>query len=229
MTEPTPILNINLFDIKIPDNVVLYSQFLNEAKDLARNHKALFDEKEIPIDIFHNCSIAYSGIQFSRYLGSACFTAIGKKEVEALRLWYKLFIENSQIPVLNTRVTNEVYYPEITNNLINYSVNDILLKKEIHDEIKGLTNQFAKSDRFEKYLYGNIKSFLQRQLGMHIGEKEYISVKVQEFSSSGYRPTYHGGSLAAFRIKFCTNVYLPHILRLGQAVALGYGLVMHRQ
>jgi len=225
--EPTKILTINLFDIKVPNNVKLFLNFLNGAKDLARENKALFDKEDIPIDIFHNKEITYSGIQFSRYKGSASFTAIGEKEVIALQLWYDLFQKNTEIPLLNTQIINETYTPILGQDFYYYKLSNFLVKKEIHNEIKGLKNQLAKIDRLEKYLYGNIRTFLEHHLGYEFQKDDFISVKIDSFTNNGFKDTYHEGSLKAYLIKFKTNVYLPQTLRLGQSAALGYGIVQH--
>jgi hypothetical protein len=222
-----PIQTINMLDIKVPDNVVLFSNFLNAAKDLAFEHKELFEKESIPTDIFHNEEVNYSGIQFSRYMGAASFTAIGKKEVKALELWFDLFKKKSELPVQNIQIIKEIYYPKIDEQLYSYSITDLLLKKELSEELKELKNKFARINRLEKYLYGNIKRFLFGHLEADINENDFISVRITGHKYAGKRPTYHGGSLSAFHIKFQTNVYLPQTLRLGQSTALGYGSTFH--
>jgi hypothetical protein len=221
------ILTINLLDIKVPDNVVLFSNFLNAAKDLIREHKQLFEKENIPINIFHNESINYSGIQFSRYKGAASFTAIGNKEAKALELWFDLFNKESELSIKNIQIISETYYPKIGDWLYKYEITDLLLKKELARELTELKDKFARVNRLEKYLYGNIKRFLFGHLEAGINENDFISVRVISYRFTGKRPTYHGGSLSAYNIKFQANVYLPQTLRLGQSTALGYGSTFH--
>lgn len=222
-----PILTINLLDVKIPANSRLMTAFLNGMRDVAVENQALFESEGIPADIFHNDKIAYSGIQFTSFKGAASITAVGQKEVKALELWYEIFQKNIGHPEQNTLIIREQFIGQITKDYLNYKAGSLLLKSEIGYEIESLQNQFAIHDRLEKYLYGNIKAFLVRVAGMEIGEHDYISVKVHKYKYHGLKPTFHGGKLPAFDIYFSTNVTLPHTLRLGQAVSLGYGNVIH--
>lgn len=222
-----PILTIRLIDIKVPQEVKLFSNFLNSANDLARENKILFKKAGIPVDIFHNEEVAYSGIQFSRYLGSASFTALGVQEVKALELWYELFKKNTKIPLQNTQTIKETYVPLIADKFYKYHLSQILIEKKIGDELKKLTNKLAKIERLEKYLYGNIMRLVTGHLGYEMTENDYISVRVNKIAPAGVKDTYHGGMLQAYIINFKTNIYLPQTCRLGQATALGYGLVQH--
>jgi hypothetical protein len=225
--NPLPILTLNLLDIKLPANSRLMSAFLNGMREIARENKELFETHEIPTDIFHNDNIAYSGIQFTTVKQAVCITAIGYKEVKALELWYDLFLQNTGNTVQNTVITREQYVGMIANDYYGYRIDSILLKSEIGREIEQLNNHFAVKDRLEKYLYGNIKAFLVRVAGMQIDDNNFISVKVANYKNRGLKPTFHGGKLPAFDIRFAVNVYLPHTLRLGQAISLGYGSVFH--
>ncbi len=226
---PLPILSINLLDIKLPANSRLMSAFLNGMRDIALENKDLFDAHQISTDIFHNDNIAYSGIQFTTVKQAVCITAIGHVEVKALELWYDLFLQNTGNTVQNTVITREQYLAKITTDYAGYRIDSMLIKSEIGQEIEQLNNQFAVIDRLEKYLYGNIKAFLVRVAGMQISEKDFISVKVSKYKNIGLKPTFHGGKLPAYDIRFNVNVYLPQTLRLGQAVSLGYGRVYHEE
>jgi hypothetical protein len=224
---PIPILTLNLLDVKIPNNTELMTIFYNGMRALAEENKELFEREDIPIDIFHNDRIAYSGIQFTRYREAASFTAIGEKEVKAIELWYMLFQKSIGNVEQNHQLIGEKYIPCITEKYQNYKTDNILIKKEIADEIALLKSSFAVRDRLEKYLYGNIKAFLVRVAGMEVSTDDFISVKVKRYSKKGMRNTYHGGKLPAYEIDFAVNVYLPQTLRLGQAVSLGYGDIKH--
>ena len=225
--KPLPILTINLLDVKIPANSSLMTAFLNGMRDVAVENQVLFESEGIPADIFHNDKIAYSGVQFTNIRGFASITAVGPKEVRALELWYEIFRKSIGNPEQNTLIIKEQFIGQITKVYLNYKADSLLLKSEIGYEIENLQNQFAIHDRLEKYLYGNIKAFLVRVAGMEIGEHDYISVKVHKYKYHGLKSTFHGGKLPAFDIYFSTNVTLPHTLRLGQAVSLGYGNVVH--
>ncbi len=222
-----PILTINLLDVNIPANSRLMTAFLNGMREVAVENQELFESEGIPTDIFHNDRIAYSGIQFTSYRGAASVTAVGQTEVKALEMWYEIFKKNIGNQKQNTLIIREQFVGRITNEYLNYKAKNLLLKSEIGYEIGHLQNQFAIYDRLEKYLYGNIKAFLVRVAGMVIGEHDFISVKVHRYKSLGLKPTFHGGKVPAFDLYFSTNVTLPHTLRLGQAVSLGYGNVVH--
>jgi len=222
-----PILTLHLLDVKIPANTRLMTAFFNGMRDTAEANKALFDQEDIPADIFHNDKVAYSGIQFTLYRGGASLTAVGHKEVRALELWYGLYKIETGDAGQNTLRIYEQYFPAITARSIQYHTANMLLKREIADEIEVLKSRFAVHARLEKYMYGNIKAFLVRVAGMELTGQDFISVKVQYCKDLGPKSTYHGGKLTAYEIKFTANVYLPQTLRLGQAVSLGYGNICH--
>lgn len=222
-----PILTLNLLDVKIPASKSLMTAFYNGMLSLAEENRALFEKENIPLDIFHNDTIAYSGIQFTLYKGAVSFTAVGEKEVKAIELWHGLFQESIGYIPQNTVQIREQYIPCLTEKYQYYVTENILVKKEITDEIATLKSIFAKRDRLEKYLYGNIKAFLIRVAGMELTESDYISVKVKRHRIKGPEETFHGGKLRAYEIHFSTNVYLPQTIRLGQSVALGYGEIKH--
>lgn len=224
---PIPILTLNLLDVKIPANTRMKTAFYNGMRALAEENKAMFDKEDIPIDIFHNDKIVYSGIQFTLVRGAASFTAVGEKEVRAIELWYELFRQSIGNIAQNTQFIREQYIPCITEKYYRYFTDNILIKKEIAEEIAALKSSFAIRDRLEKYLYGNIKAFLIRVAGMQLTEADYISVKVNRYQAQSQQHTFHGGKLPAYEIHFATNVYLPQTLRLGQSVSLGYGQIIH--
>lgn len=222
-----PIFTLHLLDVKIPDNTRLRTAFYNGMLALAEENKELFEKEMIPIDIFHNDQIAYSGIQFTLFRGAASFTAVGEKEVKAIEIWHELFKNSIRNAPQNVIKIHEQYIPEITQKYYHYHTDNLLVKKEIAEEIASLKSTFAISDRLEKYLYGNIKAFLIRVAGMEIGENDFISVKANSYVKRGLKNTYHGGKLPAYEIDFVANVYLPLCMRLGQSVSLGYGEVTH--
>jgi len=222
------ILTLRLLDVKIPNNKKLMTIFYNGMLKLTEENSDLFTNEDIPIDIFHNDRIEYSGIHFSRYNGAVEFTALGDKEVRALEIWYCLFHNSINNVIQNIQKIYEVYLPVLTERYIYYTATNLLIKKEIAGEIEEQKNSFAVSDRLEKYLYGNIKAFLILVAGMNLGANDFISVKVRRFEKKGLKNTFHGGKLQAYDIEFSANVYLPQTLRLGQAVALGYGKIMHK-
>lgn len=222
-----PILTLNLLDVKISENSSMMTAFINGIRETATENKDLFEQEDIPVDIFHNDKITYSGVQFTRYHGAFSVTGVGYKEVRAVEIWYRLFQKNTGGMRQNSLTIKEEYIPELTKEYLTYEVSKILLKSEIAEELKTLKNEFAINDRLEKYLYGNIKAFLIRVAGMELCEDDFISVRVKSYKSLGLFPTFHGGKLAAFDIYFSANVLLPHCLRLGQSVSLGYGNVYH--
>ncbi|MCK9220721.1 MAG: CRISPR-associated endonuclease Cas6 [Bacteroidales bacterium] len=202
--------------------------FFNDVKRLIKDNKELFDAEDIPLKIFHDKNIHYSGIQLTRYRGAVEYTGIGEKEVRALEIWYGLYCENDGNVFRNIQVIREYYIPAFTVDYIPYTATNLLVKKEINEDMEKQNSTFAICDRLEKYLYGNIKAFLIRVAGMDLKENDFISVKVIHNEKRGLKNTFHGGKLSAYDIEFSTNVYLPQTLRLGQAVALGYGEIRHR-
>lgn len=223
-----PILTINLVDIQINKTIPGITDFYNhEVLALILKNEKEFLKKNLSITLFHNQEVKYPGIQFTLYCGAASFTAFGHKETDALMLWYRIFRKEHKIKNGNEVIISETYNPILTNNYINYRTVNLLLKKEIGLEVKEIKSSFAVRDRLEKYLYGNIRAFLENIAGMEFSDEDFISVKVNNYDKKGFKPTYHGGKLMAYGIDFAVNVYLPQTLRLGQAVSLGYGDIKH--
>ncbi len=226
--KQTTILTIRLLDIKIPNDPDLYKLFLNGAKDLAAEYKKTFKKKGIKPQIFHNDDVKYSGIQLGRYQGSVEWTAIGEKEVKALKLWYKLFKKQSDIKLKNTVKITEKYTPEYLHYRKKYLAKALLINDDLAKELNDTKDKFAKYDRLEKYLYGNIMRFFNHIGLEHTKDKGFIKINIENVR--GYnkaKKVYHKNKKTAFDIVFTCNFRLPQMVRLGQSTALGYGTVRH--
>ena len=223
-----PIYTLRLLDISIPDDPDVIKLLLNGAKDLAKEHKRAFKKNGIKPDIFHNDDVKYSGIQLSRYQGAPEWTAIGVKEVKALKTWFKLFKKQSDIKLKNIVEIKEKYTPEYLKYRKKYHTGTLLISDDIAKELNNTEDKFAVYDRMEKYLYGNIIRFLKHIGFEHNTDKKFIKVTVINLRShKKAKRVYHKHKKTAFAVTFTCNFRLPQTVRLGQSTALGYGKVRH--
>lgn len=224
----TPLLTLRLLDIRMPEEPGIKKLLLNGAKDLARKHQALFDQNEIDIQIFHNDDIQYSGIQLSRFQGAPEWTAIGEKEVKALELWYDLFKKENQGRLENTMEIRESYTPAFLPRQKTYKISTFLINDETAKSLNEIKDQFARFDRIEKYLFGNLQTFFKHINFVHDKNANFLKITVVDLMThSRAKPVYHEQKKSAFNVTFLCNFRLPQTLRLGQSTALGYGKVRH--
>lgn len=223
-----PILTIRLLDIPIPDSHRAKKLFLGGAKDLLREHPQQLTERGIDIDLFHNKDVKYSGIQLSRWQGAPEWTAVGAASVAALRLWYELFCKQSPMPLKNTVEIREQYSPEFMPKLHRYHAPALLISDDLAKQLNNIDDAYLRNDKLERYLYGNIQTFLA-----HIGytyepNTHYLKVTLHDFQyARNPKPIFHDNIKTACNLHFSTNFRLPQTLRLGQATGIGYGRVWH--
>lgn len=224
----TSILTIQLLDLKIkndPDNKL---DMYRDVRNITNEHLAVFTEAGIDPDIFHNDDIKYSGIQLSRHKGAAEWTAIGTQEVKALKLWYNIIKEENKIPLNNTVEIIETYTPEFLNYLRKYRIRTLLISDDLAKELNDMKDKFARYDRLEKYLYGNIQRFMIHIAYEHSKEANFLKVVVTDlhYHDKAHK-VYHDQKKTAVDVRFECNFLLPQTVRLGQSTALGYGKVNH--
>ena len=215
-------------DIELPNEPEIRKMLLNGAKDLAREHQAKFKKKGLDIDLFHNDKIEYSGIQLGSYRGKVEWTAIGKPQVQALKIWYKLFKKESKIPLENTVIIKERYTPTFLDYRQKYRISPWLISDDIAKELNKVEDKFARYDRLEKYLYGNMQIFFEHIGFEHDKNTHFLKITIEDAHKFARAlPVYHGNKKSAYRVNFTCNFWLPQTLRLGQATALGYGRTTH--
>lgn len=226
---PTPILTLRLLDIRLSRDPNIIKSQLNGAKDLARGHKDLFDAQDIDIQIFHNDDIKYSGIQLGSYRGVPEWTAIGEKEVKALETWYDILKKANHQPLENTVEIREYYTPAFIDIQKKYKIRSFLINDDLAKEFNEIKDKFARYDRMEKYIYGNIQSFFTHIGFVHDKNTNFLKITVLEMMNHPQKAqVYHHQKKSAFSITFLCNFRLPQTLRLGQSTALGYGKIGHK-
>ncbi len=221
--KPISIINIKLLDIRLPHSPDVNKSFLIDAKQLLEKAPA---KKGVYPELFHNDQNRYSDIQIARYQGAVSFTAIGKDAVKTLKYWYKLFKSEHKKNLHNTLICTERYTPAFLSYQKKYRIRTLLISDNIAKELNQIPDKFARMERLEKYLTGNVKRFLK-----HINydtEDNFIKLNVSHFS---FHPkaleVYHGQKKTAVDISFQINFALPQHLRLGQSTAIGYGKLTH--
>ena len=219
-----PTLTLRLLDVHIPADADTKSLLLNGAKDLARHHQKKFQKKNLSIDLFHNNKIQYSGIQLGRYQGCPEWTAIGKQEVKALKLWFKIFKTENAHLLQNVVIIKERYTPDFLPYQKRYKISPLLVSDKLAKNLNELEDKYARFDHLEKYLYGNIKNFMQHVGYNHDPNQHFLKVTMMDcLPFDRALPVYHQQKKTAFRVRFKCNFRLPQIVRLGQSTALGYG------
>ncbi|HHM20531.1 MAG TPA: hypothetical protein ENJ20_00785 [Bacteroidetes bacterium] len=223
-----PITTLRLLDIKLPEERYAKVNFIGAAKDLIRKHSARADAPDIDPEIFHNKSITYSAIQLDRYMGVPEWSAYGDEAVEALWYWLELFREENPELLHNSLMVQEHYTPAFLPHLKKYRISPLLVSDSVSKELNAIMDKFARNDRMEKYLFGNLLVFFK-----HIGfenskEQHFLKISVEDcYRLPRALPVYHGYKKSAYRVAFSCNFLLPQTLRLGQSTAIGYGKVIH--
>lgn len=221
-----PTLTIRLLDIPLRHDPAIMSMLLVGAGEEVAS--ALKKKKQRGIDpsLFHNGEMRYSGIQIARYQGAVEYMAIGEDEARTLDYWYELFRESNGHQLQNTIEIHERYTPAFLPELKKYRVRTLLINDALAVELNDLTDRFARIDKLEKYIYGNLHTFFK-----HIGfsfdtRQHFLKVVIDEVIPYDHAmPVYHGQKKTAMDIVFQCNFRLPQALRIGQSTAIGYGKV----
>ena len=221
-----PTLTIRLLDIPLRHDPAIMKMLLIGAGDEAA--AALKKKKQYGIEpsLFHNGEMAYSGIQIASYQGAVEYTAIGETEVKTLEFWYENFIQNNENQIQNAVYIQERYTPSFLPEQKKFRLKTVLINDELAKELNDITDKFARMDKLEKYIYGNIQTFFK-----HIGyvfdkNKNFLKITITDIVYyDKAMPVYHGEKKSAMDIVFLCNFRLPQALRLGQSTAIGYGKV----
>lgn len=196
------------------------------ARALAEEHLALFEKENIDPAIFHNDKIEYSAIQIGSFKGKTEWVAVGEKAVRALELWYGMFQKELPSSLQHVMEIREYYTPAFLSYMQAYRISPLLVKDDFAIKMRNVQDKFARFSMMEKYLYGNLQTFFEHISFAYDKEEHFLKIEVGD----AYRlpkalPVYHGNKKTAFRVSFRCNFRLPYTLRLGQAVAIGYGKV----
>ncbi|AWV97677.1 CRISPR-associated endonuclease Cas6 [Arcticibacterium luteifluviistationis] len=219
-----PICTIRLLDVTINDEPDYKKMLLIGAFEKVQNSLKGEKVEGIEPELFHNQENKYSGIQLAAYKKTAEYTAIGETEVATLNFWYEQYLKSTGEAPQNIVLINETYVPAFIAYQQTYRVKTMLISDELAKELNNMTDKFARWDRLEKYLYGNLKRFM-RHIGYEPGE-QFLKVTIQDIMHyDTSKPVYHGQKKTALDIRFQCNFRLPQTLRLGQSTAIGYGRV----
>ncbi|MEO1518986.1 MAG: CRISPR-associated endonuclease Cas6 [Bacteroidota bacterium] len=226
--SPIPLLTLRLLDIELPDEPEARKLLLTGAKDLLRTHGPA-DDPLVDRELFHNQEARYSGIQLGSFQGAIEWTAIGQACVKTLDHWYQLFAQQQADALHNTVEIRERYTPEFLPYLKRYQIRCLLISDELARSLNPLRDRFARFDRLEKYLYGNLQTFFQHIGFQHDKQTHFLKIQLLDLHPFDRAlPVYHQQKKTAFSVTFECNFRLPQTLRLGQATAIGYGKLQHR-
>jgi|GEM_PF-3844557 len=223
-----PIQTLQLLDLQLPNEPGTKKLFLIGAKQLLEEHPKAVKQAGADIELFHNKAIVYSSIQLDRKKGNPLWTAVGQDAINTLQCWYQIFWQQNPHLVKNTLETTEQYTPEFLNYQQGYRIRPMLISDNLAKELNVMDDHVDRLDRLEKYLYGNLQTYL-RYIGFEYDKNEHF-LKTNVIKSDYYsRPleVYHQQKKTALEVLWLCNFRLPQTLRLGQSTALGYGRVSH--
>jgi len=153
---------------------------------------------------------------------------VGAPSVAALELWYELFRPQSPMPLKNTIEIREQYTPEFMRGLRRYHAPTLLISDTLAKQLNNIDDAYLRNDKLERYLYGNIQTFLAHIDYTYDPNTHYLKVALHDFQyARSPKPVFHDQIKTACTVHFSTNFRLPQTLRLGQATGIGYGRVWH--
>ena len=220
-----PILTLRLLDCPLQASSKKW--LLNAAKDLLRPQEQMLKARGLDIDLFHNQEIRYSAIQLDNYQGTCEWTAVGMEAVALLEYWYELFKKEATVPLQNTVAIRETYVPGFLEDPKMYRIPALVISNNLAQDLSRLRFRQARIERMEKYLYGNIRTFLNH-IGFEYDKGQYfLHVRIREMKCLARSfPVFHRQRKTACALTFTCNFRLPQTLRLGQSTALGHGKVL---
>ncbi len=218
----TTICQYNLYDIKMNREQLV--SFMSRTFSLIKANEKEFKGIEEPLALFHNKTHKYSGIQFGMEHGSLSIRACGRNEIKALKTWFKLYRLHHDFTPRNMQQTEEKYTLDFLPYMQIYFVSDFLVNRDKQRQLKNNRNKEAVKRILSDYIMANFLPFFTHIGYLHKREQQEITVNVLDYEAQpGLHQVFNKGKRKSYDIVFETNVILPHLFRMGEATATGFG------
>ena len=226
-TSKTKIHQINLYDI--PMNKGGLRKFMSRVFQLVEQNTGAFRGVPAPLDLFHDKSHHYSGIQFGIVDGAVSIRAYGKTEIKALKIWWQLYRKQYAFKPENVQVIQEKYRLGFLPQPQTYRLNDFLVNKNKQKELNEIEDDETKKNILSEYIVANFFPFFNHLNYRHNRKEQEIVARVLRYKRQNKpQGTFRDYKRQAYDIVFETNLRLPHLFRMGEATALGYGNVNYQ-
>jgi len=166
----------------------------------------------------------FSSIQFGIKNNSLTLTAYGEPEIKAVKKWIKLYTAEKHIKLHNKSLCKELYTFGFLESMQTYQIKNMIASPEVREELWKAGSYDKRLERMQQYLQNNFNGFYNH-INWHVN-KELDKVSIHKYHR--IKKDFYGfknKKLTGYNITFSTNLRLPHILRLGQSTALGFGEV----
>ena len=215
------IYQISLFDM--PVNQARLRSFMSRTFALVEQNAAAFKKIKEPTNLFHNHSHHYSGIQFGITDGAVSVRAYGKTEIKALKIWWQLYRKQYAYKPDNIQIIQEKYRLGFLSQPKRYQIKDFLVNKTKQKELEEADDEKAKQILAD-YIVANFFPFFNHLNYRHDRKEQEIVVRVLRYKhQKQLQSTFKNYKRQAYDIVFESNLRLPHLYRMGEATALGYG------
>lgn len=182
--------------------------------------------------LFHNhieegkLRYSYPLIQYKTIGGKGCLICIdeGTEEIHALlgQRNFDILLGERQVTLSIDNLTANNFTLNVWERRFNYSIHKWLaLNEENYRKYNSIESIGDKVKFLEQILIGNILSFA-KGIDYILEKKIELSITDQPIE---FIATYKGVKLAAFNLKFSTNISLPDHIGLGKGVSSGYGII----
>ena len=199
-----------------------------EILEFIDKNAGLFDNALSLKDCFHNKKSTYSKIQLSSEWGELALTAYGKDEINAVKQWWRHYKKQHKGRLYMQ--TTEKYVLQILPEPKKYVVNNLLINRKKYERLQELKNEPEKfKAELEKYLMANLLPLFNLVGYWHDKEKNDLKPKISYYKEHQKKfKVYHDYYRNGFKIVFETRLLLPHLFRMGESTALGYGTIKWR-
>ena len=225
-TPKTKIQQITLYDI--PMNKGGLRKFMSRVFQLVEQHAGAFKGVPAPLDLFHDKSHHYSGIQFGIVDGAVSIRAYGKTEIKALKIWWQLYRKQYAFKPENVQIIQEKYRLGFLPQPQTYRLNNFLVSKSKQKELNELEDDKSVKSILSEYIVANFFPFFNHLNYRHDRKEQEIVVNILHYKRQKKpQGTFKDYKRQAYDIVFETNLRLPHLFRMGEATALGFGNVKY--
>ena len=213
-----------LYDIPMQQAELL--RFISDTLDLIEASPDVFKNTKKAKALFHNSKHQYSAIQFGIKHKHLSMTAYGDKAIKILKKWWIVYQRENALQVRNKVVCKEQYSLGFLPVLQTYRLQNFLISKEKSQDLRQAENAAERQKIMEDYIMANFLPFFNHIGYWHERTEQDIVVKIDSYKRIRKDiSVFKGVKLKGYNIIFKTNLRLPHILRLGQSTALGFGEV----